>query len=125
MKVQGSTVQAWHDGYLHLKGGPRHHRRWQLDDASLLVEDWLDPLGPEPAVANYHLAVGLDLQQLSASVWAVLEGRLERSRIEVQLGDAVRSTTLHAQRFGQLVEAATLAVALRAGRATVRITWEA
>ncbi len=125
LQVQGRTVQAWHDGYLHLKGKHRHHRRWQMDEGSLLVDDWLEPLSQEPAVARFHLAAGLELQQSSATVWLVLEDRLERARMVVQEGDAVRSSTLHAQRFGQLVEAATLDVALRAGRATVRITWEA
>ncbi len=125
VQVLDGTVRAWHDGYRHLPGAPRHQRRWQLEAGGLLVEDEIDPPPSETAVAHYHLAPGLALlRKAAATTWCIVEGAHERAGIEIVAGEANASTTLHAICFGQLVEACSLAVTLIAGRAAVHFTWK-
>ena len=124
LKVQGWVVACSHDGYTHLPGSPRHHRRWQLDANSLLVEDRVDPLARESAVARFHLAPGLTIEREDVRTWRIHDGRAIAARISVIVGRGTLDSTRHAQRFGTLVEAMTLTVQLEAGRSTVRVSWD-
>lgn len=49
------AVTAAHDGYRHLRGGPRHRRTWRLDDHALIVTDEIAG-GAHHAEARFHLA---------------------------------------------------------------------
>lgn len=123
VQVEGWQVEGSHDGYAHLPGAPRHHRRWRLEADGLLVEDRLDPAPVEAAVAWLHLAPGLVLEPLDDGSWRICEGGSERARLQVLAGRARALTTRHALAFGRLVDAATLALQLEGGRAALRIAW--
>lgn len=124
LSVQGWVVECSHDGYTHLPSSPRHHRRWQLDANCLVVEDRLEPPARESAVARFHLAPDLTIKSEDARTWRVHHGHEIAARISVIVGRATLDSTLHAQRFGVLVEAKTLVVQLEAGRSTVRLSWD-
>ncbi len=120
--VAGFEVQASHDGYAHLSGRPEHRRLWRLEADQLRVEDWLDGAG-EAAVARYHLAPGLGLRADAANIWSVHDDGRVLARIEIECGQASSEEWPHAQRFGSLVPATTLAVRLDGARASTRWIW--
>lgn len=122
--IDGWQVEGSHDGYTHLPGAPRHHRRWRLETDGLQVEDWLDPVTSEASQAWLHLAPGLALEPLDASSWRVTEDGAERVRLLVLAGRARTMTTQHALTFGRIVDAPTLALELDGGHAALRIAWD-
>ncbi len=130
--VDGFEVRAAHDGYAHLPGGPVHRRAWRLDPQELQVEDEIAPASREPAVARFHLAPGLACEAQTDGSWLVLRGTQPQARARVDVGSASLEEWQHAQGFGRLVPALTLAVRLAeapggaaagAQRAVVRWTW--
>lgn len=122
-RLEGWLVEGSHDGYLQLPGRPRHLRRWQLLEDGLLVDDELRPATPMAAVARYHFAPGLALVAESECVWRLdAEGRA-LARIEVLRGSGRAEAWQHAQRFGVLIPATTLAVDLDRGFASVQLHW--
>lgn len=121
-RVDDWVVESSHDGYAHLTGAPHHCRRWRFQADGLVVEDRIESLR-ESATAHFHIAPGLALEQGSANEWRVRDGATTFARIRVAHGTAEQRTTLHAQRFGALVEASTLAVRLETGSATVMFSW--
>lgn len=124
VRVDGWEIEGSHDGYSHLPGRPCHRRMWRFDVDGLLVEDSIDaPVAS--AVAHYHLSPGLELEQDGANTWRVGDAGAHLARLRVLAGQAERTTTLHAQRFGTLIEAPTLVVRLVAGRSVVRLDWAA
>ena len=123
VRVEADAVDAAHDGYRHLPGGPVHRRRWQFDDDGLLVQDWISPAPAEVATARWHFAPGLRLVNERTGTWLALEGERALARLEVVVGQARLVSTLHAQRFGQVVEAPTLDIILVNGLAAARLTW--
>lgn len=124
LRVQGWVVEGSHDGYAHLRGSPRHHRRWQLDATALLVEDRIEPPAGESAVARFHLAPGLTFEREDERTWRVHDGRAFSARVSVVAGHARLESTHHAQRFGILTEATTLVVQLVDGHSSVRWWWD-
>ncbi len=123
LKVQSWVVEGSHDGYARLPGSPRHERRWQLDATALVVEDRLKPPAREGAVARFHLAPGLTLEREDERTWRVNDGGSMAVCVSVIVGHALLESTQHAQRFGTLTEAVTLAVQLVDGQSTVRWSW--
>ncbi len=120
------VVEGSHDGYAHLAGAPRHHRRWRLDAGALEVDDRIEPSLPGPATARLHFAPGLELAPDGGRGWRLNEGGTERARLDILAGGtAAPTTTQHALRFGERVDATTLELELADGRAAVRITWPA
>ncbi len=116
-------VSCSHDGYAHLRGGPVHRRSWSLLAKGLRVEDRLEPAAQASACARFHFSPGLELHQLGALHWQLTEGGQLVAAIHVPLGAPQATCTLHAQRFGVLVESATLEVLLAPGGSTVEFTW--
>lgn len=123
LRLGDGSVEAAHDGYSHLPGHPVHHRRWTLDDQGLLVEDRVSPAPAGPACARLHLAPGLALTAEGAGHWRVSDGGSTLAGIQVLAGAGTVTTTAHAQRFGQRVDAATLTIRLDNGQAVARIHW--
>lgn len=121
--VDGWVVEGSHDGYAHLPGSPRHLRRWQFDDDGMVVVDRIAPPSAERAVAHYHLAPGLELLAEGDNRWRVHDGRQDLAEVRVEQGQGHLITTQHAQRFGVLVPAPTLAVRLQGGQARVHWRW--
>lgn len=123
--IQDWAVGCSHDGYRHLRGGPRHHRRWRFSAEAVRIEDRLDPPAHEPAVARYHLGPGLVLVPAGDRSWHCrTAGGDVVARIEVRHGQACAGVSLHAQRFGQLIDAATLEVTLQDQRSDLLIAWD-
>jgi uncharacterized heparinase superfamily protein len=121
--IEGWAVEGSHDGYTHLPGAPRHRRRWTFEADGLEVHDRLDPAAAEPAVARYHLAPGLELVAEGDNHWQVREGQRTLAQVQVTQGRGEVGTTQHAQRFGVLVPAATLAVHLQDQQARTLWRW--
>jgi uncharacterized heparinase superfamily protein len=119
LTIDGWQVDAVHDGYAHLGGAPRHHRRWRMEPQALLVEDRLSGA----AAARYHLAPGLVAREDAPSCWQVADGAQTVARLHVEAGQARLEPWQHALGFGRLVNAQTLVVALIDGCARVRIDW--
>jgi len=53
------TIEAAHDGYRHLPGRPRHHRRWSLRAAGFQVVDTVTGRGRHRIVVRWHLSPGV------------------------------------------------------------------
>ena len=123
VRVDDWLVEGSHDGYPHLQGSPRHLRRWQLLDDGLRVDDELRPATSMVAVARYHFAPGLALVAETERVWRLEAEDRAVARIEVLRGSGRAEAWQHAQRFGVLVSATTLAVDLDQGFASVQLHW--
>lgn len=132
----GVRVRAEHDGYTHLPGAPRHRRTWEWQaDGGLQVTDrvvagrrfapWA--VNCPASVARFHLAPGLLLVRRSATAWDVSDGDTVVATARVDEGDAFQEVWEHAQGFGELREAVTLAVTLSPTTWQSRVcwTWEA
>jgi len=124
LRHDGWSLECSHDGYACLSGEPRHYRRWTFEATGLCIDDRVEPIPGEPAIARFHLAPGLELVAARASLWGVTDGVRTLATINAPPGSAVE-TTLHARCFGRLEEARTLVVPLVNGRAAVRIGWDA
>jgi len=83
----------------------------------------VSPAPAEVATARWHFAPGLRLVNERTGTWLALEGERALARLEVVVGQARLVSTLHAQRFGQVVEAPTLDIILVNGLAAARLTW--
>lgn len=121
--IDGWSVEGSHDGYTHLPWAPRHHRRWTFEADGLEVHDRIEPASGEAAVAHYHLAPGLELVADGDNRWRVCERGRTLAQVHVVRGRGEVATTQHAQRFGVLVPAATLAVRLHEQQARVLWRW--
>ena len=62
--VQGPTVmvEAAHDGYRGLPGGPGHRRRWTVSADEMRVDDELTGTGRHHVAVRWHLAPGTGLR---------------------------------------------------------------
>lgn len=129
VQVNGFVAEASHDGYDHLQGRPRHHRRWTLEDCGLLVEDQLDWQGRQAAklaaVARFHLHPGMSLVQSGSRSWLVSTKNGLLASVEVVIGNASQESWEQALHFGELAPAATLVVTLDRCRAAVHWRWKA
>jgi Heparinase II/III-like protein len=127
VQVGAFAAAAAHDGYGHLPGRPTHRRRWTLEDASLLVEDWLAWADGRPsaplAVARFPLYPGLELVESGPRRWSLMAAGELVASAEVELGAARLEHWEQARRFGELTPAVTLAVTLEDSRAAVRWQW--
>ena len=127
VSVSDTEARGTHDGYSHLPQRPMHRRHWQMDAASLRVDDELlgsgsQPLA-EPATARFHLHPGLALVPAGPGRWHVVADNGTLATAEVLLGTAHVEPWDQALRFGQLQAAQTLAVTLDQGRSAVRWHW--
>jgi uncharacterized heparinase superfamily protein len=129
-----TTVSAWHTGYQHLPGAPRHQRCWQWQPGTLSVTDTVTgshrfarwhPTGPA-TVARYHLAPGYALQHQGAD-WLVTNAAGVVATVQVTRGMATVEPWQHAQGFGELRDAVTLAVTMvpndNGEELQVQVTW--
>ncbi|OWR01593.1 heparinase [Sphingopyxis witflariensis] len=60
-------LQAQHDGYRHLPGGPIHQRTWSLGALYLDIADRISGQGSHQAELHFHLGVGLRARAKDAS----------------------------------------------------------
>ncbi|WP_198415003.1 heparinase II/III family protein [Piscinibacter terrae] len=116
-----TTLEGSHDGYRFLPGRPIHHRRWQINARSLLVEDRLSP--STDAVSRHHLAPGLTLHPQTPSAWLVMDGPDIVARADILVGSARAEPWQHAEGFGRLAAAETLVITLQEGQAALRWHW--
>ena len=122
VRVDADQISAEHNGYKWLPGQPVHRRAWSFGGNSLLVEDLVTP-NVDNAVARYHLAPGLRLLSADLHIWHVLREDEFVAQLQVLQGDAEVTESVHAPRFGQIVETQCLTVRLSASRAAVRWIW--
>jgi uncharacterized heparinase superfamily protein len=121
LQVADGEIACAHDGYRHLPGAPEHRRHWRFGHRSLSVQDTVS--NAAPALARYHLAPGLQLQQVAQDTWQVSAGGKPLVQATVEAGCAHAKEWLHAAGFGVLLPAQTLEVALDQGRALVHWNW--
>jgi uncharacterized heparinase superfamily protein len=121
-RIDGWTVAGTHDGWRALPGAPRHERRWSFDSDCLVVDDRLQPAA-RPAVARYHLAPGLALGAAGERRWTVTAPEGPLADVFVEAGEAAVKPSQHAPRFGVLLPAQALVVALHDGQARTRWVW--
>jgi hypothetical protein len=53
------TIEAAHDGFRRLPGGPVHRRRWALADSGLRVDDAVEGTGRHAVTVRWFLAPGI------------------------------------------------------------------
>lgn len=125
IQLNDTSVEASHDGYRHLPGGPLHRRRWHFGPGQMEVIDQVTPVPREATTAHWHFAPGLQLAQEGRARWRISDGHRTIAVLDLRKGSANLHATLHALRFGELVEAPTLAVRLDDGHADICLTWTA
>lgn len=119
-RIEPDRVSAAHDGYAHRPGAPLHRRSWTWLPQGLRVEDQL----PGPGVAHFPLAPGLQAAPEADGDWNLSRAGRIVARLRVEQGGAAQlREDLHAEGFGHLVPAQTLAVPLHEGLACVRLDW--
>jgi uncharacterized heparinase superfamily protein len=123
LRIDGWHISAAHDGYAHLPAQPLHRRAWHLGLNTLTVQDRVMPPPKDAALARFHLAPGLACEREGERSWCVRRGARVLARARVEIGAPVLEAWQHAQRFGELVPATTLAVALVDGCAEVHWSW--
>ncbi len=107
------TVAAAHDGYRHLPGRPRHHRRWSLSPDGLRVDDTVTGGGRHRIVVRWHLAAGTRVRLVPGG--AVVTSRTGRLEVAMTGSAGLTVTTGSAQAaagYGATVDAPVLACIL-------------
>lgn len=114
--TSGSTagrcwLDAAHDGYECLPGGPRHRRRISVDDRfTVHVRDEVDGAGEHVVVAWLHFEPSLAVEY-SDGGFVVLRDGAECLRIEIATGiEATIETTPRYPRFGVATSGASVAL---------------
>jgi uncharacterized heparinase superfamily protein len=99
-----AIVEAAHDGYRRLPGRNSHRRRWQLNERSLTIEDFVSgTFGAAEAFFHVHPAVRISAVAPRDVVLAGPCGGSVRVHFELARSVAVRSGTWH-PRFGVALE---------------------
>ena len=116
----GVTIAATHDGYRFIDRKLRHRRHWRLHARGLEIIDELGAVRGSEAVANYHLAPGLDLQLADRS--GLVFGYRRPLRLTAS-SPPQRFASERAAGFNRRVPAVSIAVPFENGRAWVRWEW--
>lgn len=86
------TVQAAHDGYRHLPGGPVHRRRWSVTAAELRIDDEIAGRGRHRVEARWHLAPGSLVRAEEAPAGSTAAATQARLRVAVFAGPTLEVT---------------------------------
>jgi uncharacterized heparinase superfamily protein len=70
------TIEAEHDGYRHLRGEPRHHRRWSLTQHGLRVDDQITGKGRHQVTLRWHVAPGVSVTAAGRPDLTVVTGQV-------------------------------------------------
>ena len=107
------TVEAEHDGYRHLKGAPRHHRRWSLTGHGLRVDDQISGRGRHQVVLRWHVAPGARIQLHPRGATVSTATATFDVTVTTAGGLALEATTAQVSAgFGHTVEAPVLVCTL-------------
>ena len=117
-------VACSHDGYMRIKGGPLHTRKWRLSAKQFKVEDSLSTLTFDSADARFHMHPNVDIKIDAENKCGTL---LLSNGIEIEWqcegGDPrVEQSTWHPE-FGVAIPTACLIVPLKGGRADLSLSW--
>ena len=113
-------ITAAHDGYRFIQRKLLHRRRWKLHSRGLEMIDELEGARACEAEANFHLAVGLDIEL------AGLSGLVSGSRRPLRLTASSMPRRFASERatgFNRRAPAVSLALPFENGRAWVRWEW--
>lgn len=113
----GVSVSAAHTGYQRLPGKPTHQRNWTMRDGALEIHDEVTDLGSLPAVARFHLAPGITVNN---DRLITPSGRALRWSAS---GPATVEPSVWYSRFGHAEAAITLVVPLVGGRQRTTLEW--
>lgn len=65
----GFDLEGWHDGYRHLRGSPKHHRRFQWRESGILqVWDRVDSTASHELNSRVHLAPECEIVRIEGKV---------------------------------------------------------
>ena len=120
---EGVWLSAAHDGYGRLPGKAVHQRRWQLNEASLLVVDRLAGRFKEASVF-LHFHPRAQVTPSPGRAAAVLFSVAGCARVEIEGAAAVSAerTAWHPG-FGESSDKVTLRARFKAESLTTRVTW--
>jgi uncharacterized heparinase superfamily protein len=118
-------VEASHDGYHRLRGRVTHHRKWELRDSSLSVEDVL--MGsPGSARALLHFHPGIDVKMPETPSGVIELQTPKGSQIRVSTDPALRldqTSEAWAPEFGRLESSSLLEISIASGRVATSFAW--
>jgi uncharacterized heparinase superfamily protein len=110
-----SSAEAAHDGYVHLPGGPRHKRVWQLDTNALLIQDRVDGSGEHECRLAFPLGPGMTARRGNSGIIEVSDVVASRPVATITFGDGdafIEPGTWH-PRFGETVANTHVGVKIR------------
>lgn len=103
-------IKAGHDGFCRFKDGMMHHRKWQLSNKKLMIEDRVSKSFRQ-AVAWFHLHPNCKIiAQDKTEISIVLSNGLKVNLVTQQSVEIYEN--LYAQAFGDLRKAQSIAVFL-------------
>lgn len=116
------VAEGAHDGYRRLSGRPVHHRRWQLSNSSLVIEDRLTD-DRHPAEARFHLHPDISATQTAPDHGTCRLPDGQELAWKVKAGEArLEPSTWHPE-FGLSLPGTCLVVPLQDGRASFELNW--
>jgi uncharacterized heparinase superfamily protein len=114
-------VEGSHDGYRHLKGAPRVHRRVELTQTSLKVEDCIVP--SYKAEARFHLHPEVLIGELADSGTTLILPNGKLLSLRAEGGDfRLEQSSWHPE-FGLSLPNRCLVLPFINGRASLIISW--
>lgn len=121
---EGETLVAEgsHDGYRRLRGRPVHHRRWELSQGSLVVEDRLSD-DHHPAEARFHLHPDITAAQTAPDRGTCRLPNGQELAWKVKAGEArLEPSTWHPE-FGLSLPGTCIVLPLKDGQASFELVW--
>ena len=113
-------AEASHDGYRWLTGAPMVHRRVELTDAGLVVEDKVSPV--TAAEARYHLHPDARVELTGTGAIVALPGG-RRCTLRATGGPLRLEPTSWHPEFGRSIANLCLVLPLAEGRARLSLQW--
>ncbi len=119
-----SRLLASHDGYARLRRKQVHTREWFVHHEQVTVEDHLEHMPQQEAVASFHLAPWITVEESGAhAVWLTSESG-NRLLLEAEGATISIEDFSWASRFGLLTPSKVLRIALVGQSNAVRLTAE-
>lgn len=103
--ADGFCLSAWHDGYGHLPGGPRHRRQVSWHDSGVVaVRDTVRAAAPVSCLCRLHLHPECRIVDTDRRRVTVLRGELESTIAFTGAGTLRRERGIYCPAFGVALE---------------------
>lgn len=104
----GFRLSAWHDGYTHLKGHPRHHRRFDFQSGVLTIHDTVTSQESVKSVGYFHLHPNCRILKIKSNSALLARGEIQCQIDFTGQGELRHMRGCHCPRFGLCEEAKLL-----------------